>query len=145
MDLDYARNLETIDSRPLAPWRESIFEAIDIGDKKGAKQKIIELMSVPKMVVFSDASGKKSNLGAAAVVLDRQNNIKRSWLTSIGFNMYWSIHVTELIIIYYAMSLIKSEHTEDRNGSHQPRRIFNIASDNKSALQAIANPSNKPG
>jgi hypothetical protein len=145
MDLDYTRSLEAIDPRPLAPWRQPIFEAIDIGDNEGAKQKIIDLMSAPETVVFSDASGKKTNLGAAAVVLDRQNKIKRSWQTSIGPNKYWSVHATELIAIYYAMGLAESEHTVDHNGSHQSRRTFTIASDSKSALQAIANPSNKPG
>ena len=63
IDLDYARDLERIDPRPLAPWRQPMFKAVDIDDNEGAKQKIIDPMSAPETVVFSDASGKKGNFG----------------------------------------------------------------------------------
>lgn len=71
MDIDYARNLERMDPRPPAPWSQLMFDTIDAGDNGGeGEQKIINLVSAPETVVFLDASAKKSNLGAAAVVMD---------------------------------------------------------------------------
>jgi hypothetical protein len=47
-------------------------------------QKIITLMNTPEMVIYSNVSAKKSNLGATAVTLNRHNNIQKSWQVSIG-------------------------------------------------------------
>lgn len=134
MDVEFAQNLETIDPRPLVPWRQRAFEAIDIDDGETATQKIIDIMSTPETVVFSDASGKKGNLGAAAVILDGQNRVKKSWQASVGSAKHWSVHAAELIAIYHAIGLVESEHVESHGVT------FTIASDSKSALQAIAIP-----
>jgi ribonuclease HI len=104
-------------------------------------QKIDSFMNTPEMVIYSDASEKKKNLGAAAVILDCHNKVKRSWQASIGLRKHWSVHAAELIAIYHAVEIARSEHME--NGSTLDR-TFTIASDSKSALQAIANPSNRP-
>jgi hypothetical protein len=100
-------------------------------------------MNAPETVIFSDVSEKKANLGAAAVILDRYNKVKKLWQTSIGPKMYWSIHAPELITVYYAIKVAIEEHKENNWGSRQQHSTFTITSDSKSALQAIANPSNK--
>ena len=78
MDMEQAQNLEMIDPKPLKPWREPVFDKIDIeSDRERATRKATTLMNTPETVIFSDASAKESNLGAAVVSLDRYNNIQR--------------------------------------------------------------------
>jgi ribonuclease HI len=96
-------------------------------------------MNTPETVIYPDASEKKGHLGAAVVMLDRHNEVKKSWQASIGTKAHWSTHLAELIAIFYAMEMIENPHEESRG------KTFTIASDSKSALEAIANPSNKSG
>jgi hypothetical protein len=143
LDLDFAKTPETIDPRLLAPWRQPVFQVIDIDDdREEARQKIDSLMNAPETVIYCDRSEKKKNLGAAAVVLDRHSKVKRSWQASIGLRKYWSVHAAELIAIYHAVEMASDDHIE--NGSRSDRTVT-IGSGSKSALQAITNPSNKPG
>lgn len=139
MDVGLAQHLETIEPKALVPWRQPAFEAMDIDDAEAATRTIIDIMSAPETLVFSDASGKKGNLGAAAVILDGQNRMKESWQASVGSTKHWSIHTAGLIAIYHAVGLVASEHVENYCVA------FTIASNSKSALQPIANPSNRPG
>jgi ribonuclease HI len=102
-------------------------------------------MNTPEAVIYFNASSKKSNLGAAAVILDRDNNIRRYRQVSIGLAKYSSVHAAELIAIYYAVETALGEQMENDHQNSSQHQIITIVSDSKSALQAIANPSNKPG
>jgi hypothetical protein len=85
VDLEQAQYLETIDRKPLKPWREPVFDKIDIeNDREMAIQKVATLMNTPETVIFSDVSAKESNLGVAVVVLDQHNNVQKSQKISIG-------------------------------------------------------------
>lgn len=72
MDLDRLQALETIEPRPLAPWRTPAFTEIDIEpDREKAKDKTSARRAMAGISVFPDASGQNNQLGAAAVALDR--------------------------------------------------------------------------
>jgi hypothetical protein len=145
-DLEQAQELETIDLKLFKSWRQPVFDKIDIeSDREKAVQKVTTLMNISEVVIYSDASAKKSNLGAAVVILDRQNNTQRSRQVSIGSTKHWSVHAAELIAIYYAIEMAESEPLENSHNTNFHDRAFTIVSDSKSELQAIANPSNKPG
>jgi hypothetical protein len=71
MDLARLQALENIDPAPLAPWRTPAFTEIDIEpDRETAKEKASARQRAAGLTVFSDASGQRSHLGAAAVALD---------------------------------------------------------------------------
>src|SRR5256885_670417 len=68
MNLDQIQAMERIDPRPLEPWRQPVFDNIDIeDDREKAIQKVHILMKAPETVIYTDASAKQSVLGAAAV------------------------------------------------------------------------------
>jgi ribonuclease HI len=142
LDLDILQNLELIDPKPLKPWRQPAFKSINIeNDKEKANGKLISLLHTPETIVYPDASEKKGQLGAAVVILNQHNKIEKSWQASIGTKAHWSVHIAELIAIYYAMEMIESAHNEINNR----QRTYTIATDSRSALQVIESPSNKPG
>jgi len=71
--------VERIDRKPLQPWREEAFEKTDINiNEAEAKKEITKLSEKPELVVYSDASSRRGNLGAAAVILDRNGRIKNA-------------------------------------------------------------------
>jgi ribonuclease HI len=103
------------------------------------------LLTTPEAVIYTDASAKNSTLGAAAVMLDRHNDRQRTWRAGIGSAKHWSVHAAELIAIYHGVKMAQAEDTENPRGDPTCDRTFTIVSDSKSALQAIANPSTRPG
>jgi len=106
MDRVTTQNLETINPIPLEPWRDPMFKQTNLNeDKEKATQRVINLMNTSETTIYSDASEKKGHLGAAAVTLDPQNKVQRSWHASIGTKTHWSIHLAELIAIYYATEM----------------------------------------
>jgi hypothetical protein len=79
IDLEQVQHLETIDPKPLKPWRQPAPDKIDIdSDREKAINKVIALINTLEKVIYSDALAKKSNLGAAAVILDQCNDPKVS-------------------------------------------------------------------
>jgi hypothetical protein len=79
MNLKAVQNLEVISPKSLEPWRQPAFKSIDIeNDKKRANEKIINLINTPETVIYPDASEKKGHLGAAMIILNRYNEIKKS-------------------------------------------------------------------
>jgi hypothetical protein len=103
------------------------------------------LMDVPEKVIYTDSSAKQSAVGAAALVLDRQHYMQRTWQAGIGLPKHWSVHAAELIVIYqWRWDGINRSLRETRK--HFPQdRTFIIVGDSKSALQAVANPTRKSG
>jgi hypothetical protein len=58
MDLRRLQALETIDSKPLAPWREQPFVEIEIEpDREMAKESAATRRAMPGITIFPDASG----------------------------------------------------------------------------------------
>jgi hypothetical protein len=71
MDLRRLQALETIDPKPLAPWRVQPFTEIEIEpDREKAQANALAKQSATSITVFSDASGKGNQPGAAAVALN---------------------------------------------------------------------------
>ena len=76
MDLDQLQALETIDPRPHPLWQTPAFMEIEIEpDREKAQAESLIRQAAPGITVYSDASGQQVNLGAAAVALDKDNNI----------------------------------------------------------------------
>ena len=145
MDLDRLQALETIDPKPQPPWQTPAFMEIGIEpDREKAQAESLVRQAAPGITVYSDASGQQDNLGAAAVALDKDNNIIRSRQICVGSMEYWSVYAAELMAIYYAVSLVLQSAMTNNNSitQHEPATIL---SDSMSALQAIANLRNKSG
>ena len=101
------QNHLTIDPKPLTPWKSPSFVEIDIEpDREKAKDKATAIQAPSNMVVFSDASGQNSHLGAAAVMLDHNQEVLESRQLSVGSMGSWSVYAAELIGVFYAISLV---------------------------------------
>ncbi|KAF4228839.1 hypothetical protein CNMCM8980_000121 [Aspergillus fumigatiaffinis] len=146
MDLRRLQALETIDPKPLAPWREQPFVEIEIEpDREKAKESAATRRAMPGITIFSDASGQQNQLGAAAVALGEDLKASESRQVSIGSMEHWSVYAAELMAIYYAISLVYQISRKKRSALGMVERPATILSDSMSALQAIRNSSNKSG
>ena len=58
---------------------------------------------------------------------------------------YWSVYAAELMVIYYAISLVLQLVMTDDNAPITQHELVTILSDSMSALQAIVNLRNKSG
>lgn len=107
MNLERLDELETIDPRPLPPWRAESFAEIEIGsDRETARERAETVGSTSAIVVYSDASGREGHLGAAIAVLDNNLEVIESQQVQVGPMERWSVHVAELIGIFYAVSTV---------------------------------------
>ena len=113
-------------------------------DREKAQAESLIRQAAPGITVYSDTSGQQDNLGAAAVALDKDNNIIQSQQICVRSMEYWSVYAAELMAIYYAVSLVLQSAMTNNNSitQHEPTTIL---SDSMSALQAIANLRNKSG
>jgi ribonuclease HI len=145
MDLDRLDELETIDPRPLPPWRAEAFTEIEIeSDREIARERAETIRSISELVIYSDASGRQGHLGAAVVALDDNLEVIEAQQAQVGPMDRWSVHAAELIGIFYAISSVfKIAH--DRSRTRDGTTIATILCDSKSALQAIQNPGKKSG
>jgi hypothetical protein len=132
MNLDRLNDLETIDPRPLPPWRAESFTEIEIGsDRDTARDRAETVGSISDIVVYSDASGRESHLGVA-----------EPQQVQVGPMDHWSIHVAELIGIFCAISVVfKIAHQRSRTVDR--RQIATILCDSRSSLQVIQSARNK--
>jgi hypothetical protein len=137
MNVDRLNDLETIDPRPLPPWRVEAFTEIEIGpDREATRDRADSVRSTSDIVVYSDASGREGHLGAAAVALDDNLEIAESQQVQVGPMDRWSVHVAELIGIFYAISILfKIAHQHSRTADEQ--QTASILCDSRSSLQAI--------
>ena len=145
MNIERLNELETIDPRPLPPWRLDPFAEIEIGsDRETAAQKAETTRSTSDVVVYSDASGRQDHLGAAAVALDNNQEILEAQQVQVGPMSRWSVHVAELIGIFYAISVVfKIAHQRLRTADRQ--LTATILCDSRSALQAVQSARNRSG
>jgi DNA repair protein RadC len=145
--LEQLDRLETINLKPMAPWKPSGFMEINIKlDQEKAKDKATALQASSNMVVFLDASGQNNQLGVAAVMLDHNQKVVESRQLPIGSMAHWSVYAAELIGIFYAISLVlKVVSSRPRTLTTPQQEPATILCDSMSALQAIRNPRNKSG
>ncbi|THC90337.1 hypothetical protein EYZ11_010200 [Aspergillus tanneri] len=143
MNLGRLNELETIDPRQLPPWRAEPFAEIEIGsDRETAVEWAETIRPRSDIVVYSDASGRQGHLGVA---LDDKLEVVESRQVQVGPTDRWSVHVAELIGIFYAVStLFKIAHQRSRTGDNG-RTTATILCDSRSALQAIQSVRNKSG
>ena len=79
MDVDRLNKLETIDPRPLPPWRPDAFTDIEIEyNRETAKERAEGIRNTSNIVVYSDASGREGYLGAAIVALNDNDKVTES-------------------------------------------------------------------
>ncbi|KAI2886037.1 hypothetical protein CBS63078_11068 [Aspergillus niger] len=146
MNLGRLQALETIDPKPLAPWRSQPFTEIEIEpDREKAQANALAQQSTTGITVFSDASGKESQLGAAAVALDRNRQITGSRQINIDLMEHWSVYAAELMAIYYAIGLVFQLAQKVHATTTATQDPATILSDSMSAVQVIADSWNKSG
>jgi hypothetical protein len=124
MNVDRLNDLETIDPRPLPPWRADAFTEIEIEpDRETARDRAETVRSTSDIVVYSDASECGGHLGATVVALNDKLEVAESQQVQVGPIDRWSIHVAELIGIFYAIGIVfKMAHQhqpQTDNGQHQ--------------------------
>jgi hypothetical protein len=96
-----------INPSPLPPWRVEPFAEIEIGsDWETAVERAETTRSTSDIVVYSDASGREGHLGAAIVALDSNLETVESQQIQVGPMDCWSVHVAELIGVFYAISMV---------------------------------------
>jgi ribonuclease HI len=78
-------------------------------------------------------------------MLDQNQKITQSRQTSVGLTTHWSIHAAELIGIHQAIEMITDQVSGGQMRCLPQGQTITITSDSQTALQAIANPSNKSG
>jgi ribonuclease HI len=146
MEIRELETLETIEPTPLEPWRQPTFDRITIEqDKVQALDQVAEIMRTSDSVIYTDASAKDSNLGAAVVMPGQSNERQRTWQIGIGPGCNWTVHAAELIAIYQATEIIDKEIVDETREGTEQEKILTIVSDSQSAIRAIANPSGKSG
>ena len=71
--------LETIDPRPLEPWRSHFLDKIDLeGDRERAIQEATEFLRTSKTVIYTDASAKILDPRRGSGTPDRKNNTRKT-------------------------------------------------------------------
>ncbi|CEJ62846.1 Putative Reverse transcriptase [Penicillium brasilianum] len=145
MNVERLSELETIDPRPLPPWRLDSFTEIEIGSDRDAAREYAEAVrSASDIVVYSDASGRDGLLGAAVVVLNDSMDVVESQQVQVGPMDRWSVHVAELIGIFHAIGMV-FQVAHHRIGVEVPGTTATILCDSRSALQAIQSVKKKSG
>ena len=116
MDLERLNELETIDPRPLPPWRlDPFLEVEDNPDREVAREQAEAVRSTSDIVVYSDASGRDGHLGAAVVAFNDDMEMVESQHIQVGPMDRWSVHVAELVGIYHAVGTVfKMAHQRPR-------------------------------
>jgi ribonuclease HI len=146
MDVDRLNELETIDPRPLRPWRKNASTEIELEpDRETARERAASAKDTSDIVVYSDASGREGHLGAALVALNDNDEVTESQQVQVGPMERWSVHVAELIGIFYAVSMGFKLAYQRAIAGNQRQATATIVCDSRSALQAIQNVRNRLG
>ena len=118
---------------------------IEVGsDRETAIEQAEAIRSTSDIIVYSDASGRDGQSGAAVVTFNDDMEMVESQQVQVGPMDRWSVHVAELIGIFYAISTVfKMAHRQPRPEDRQATAT--ILCDSKSALQAIKSVRNKSG
>lgn len=85
MDVDILKNLETIDPRPLPPWRPDAFAEIELKHHREAARERAELASgTSDIVVYLDTFGRKGHLESAIVAINDEDEVSESQQIQAG-------------------------------------------------------------
>lgn len=114
-------------------------------DREIARERADSVRNMSDIVVYSDASGREDHLGTAIVALNDQEEVVESQQVQVGPMERWSVHVAELIGIFYAVDMVFKLAHRRTNVGDGVRSTATISCDSRSALQTIQNPSNKSG
>ncbi|KAJ5483111.1 hypothetical protein N7530_002357 [Penicillium desertorum] len=107
MDPSRLATLETIDPRPLPPWRAEAFAEIEVkSDRETARERAETIRATSDLVVYSGASGREGHLGAAIVTFNENDEVTELQQVQVGPMDRWSVHVAELIGIFYAVNVV---------------------------------------
>jgi ribonuclease HI len=140
---DQLEAMESIDTCPSPPWQEPPFARICAEmDLRTVREEVSKVMRDPTTVIYTDASAKEGNLGAAVIMLDTNDTISRARQITVGPDWKWDVPNAELIAIYYAVDLAIQEQQTSRNPES---RTYTIFTDSRTGLQALANSLGKPG
>lgn len=124
-----------IDPSPLVPWRAKPFAEIKIrSDREIAVERAKTVRSTSDIVVYSDASGRKGHLGATVVVLDGNLETVESQQIQVRPIDRWSVHIAELISIFYAISIVFKVVYQLSTSLERRRKTATIVYDSRSAL-----------
>lgn len=146
LDLGRLNELETIDPRPLPPWRTEPFAEIEAAtDRETAGERAETVRSASDIAVYSDASARQGHLGAAVVALDDSLEAIESQQVQAEPTDRWSIHVAELIGIFHAVSVVFKIADQGSRTVNSGQTTATILCDSRSALQAIQDVGNKSG
>jgi ribonuclease HI len=146
MNVDQLNELETIDPRPWPPWQiEAFAEIIIEADREVARERVETVQITSDITVYSDASGRDGHLGAAVVALSNNQEIVESRQIQVGPMDRWSVHVAELIGIFYAISMVFKVFHQRVSNTDRRLTTATILCDSRSALQVIQNMKNTSG
>lgn len=146
MDIATLNRLEIIDPTPLEPWHTQVLDKITIEqDREQALEAVAEMVERGEKVVFTDASAKGSNVGAAVVTINPGTGQRSTWQIGIGAATLWTVHAAELIAISKAVEIVGQQDVGDISEGNEVQKCVNIVSDSQSAIQAIGNRHNKSG
>lgn len=91
-------------------------------ERKQRNRPLHILQATSNIIVYSDASGQRNQLGAAAVALDQNQETIDSRQICIGSMEYWTVHIAGLIAIFFAISLVyKIKHQNPVAPTSDPR------------------------
>jgi DNA repair protein RadC len=93
--------------------------------------------STSAIVVYSDASGREGHLGAIVVALDNNLEVIESQQVQVGSMGRWSVHVAELIGIFYAVSTVFKISHQRPIAELSRTATATILCNSRLALQAI--------
>jgi hypothetical protein len=129
MDLNRLNGLETIDPRPLPPWRVDAFAEIQIEPgREIARERAETVRFTSGVIVYSDASGGEDHLGAAVVALDENQEAMDSVSIQVRPMDRWSVHVAELVGIFCAINMVfrlAHQCSSDAHGGPMTATILN--------------------
>lgn len=114
-------------------------------DREAAIEKAEATRSISDVVIYLDASGRQSHLGAAAAAIAEMQQTTDGAHIQVGSMDRWSVHAVLLIGILYAINIINLVAVRRWTTSHSRVRSATSFSDGMPALQPIQNPGNKSG
>ena len=154
MNIAELKDLETIDPKPTAPWRNLPLEQVEIiQDRDQALARVEDIEHSCGKIIYIDASAKDAQLGVGIVMLGSGTEQRKTQQVGIGPAFRWNVHLAELIAIWYATKMIQDEekqtrlqgNLEDAGPATDETKLYTIVSDSQSALKAIIKAAAKSG
>lgn len=80
MDVDRLNELETIDPRPVSPWRLDAFTETEHGhDRETARERVESVKHISDIFVYSNTSRREGHLGAVIDALNADDKATESY------------------------------------------------------------------